>query len=84
METIKILITAAVTSICFLVFCAGLFPPDPPKKKKKKKKNKVKSKPEKPLEAYCFECETEMPVKEKNGKLFCSNCGLIHWQNGGV
>lgn len=75
MESLKIIVTAAVTSICFLAFCAGLFPPDPPKRKKKKKK---KSKPEKPLEAYCFECEIEMPVKEKKGKLFCSNCGLIH------
>lgn len=27
---------------------------------------------------HCFECEIEMPVKEKNGKLFCSNCGLCH------
>lgn len=28
--------------------------------------------------AYCFECEGEMPVKEKNGSLYCSNCGLRH------
>ncbi len=27
---------------------------------------------------HCFQCEIEMPVKEKNGKIFCSNCGLIH------
>lgn len=27
---------------------------------------------------YCFECEIEMPVKEKNGRLYCSNCGLPH------
>ena len=27
---------------------------------------------------YCFQCEIEMPVKEKNGVLSCSNCGLIH------
>jgi len=27
---------------------------------------------------YCFECETEMPVKEKNGRLYCSNCKLYH------
>ncbi|MEO7977748.1 hypothetical protein [Flavobacterium sp.] len=27
---------------------------------------------------YCFECEIEMPVKEKNGRLYCSNCGLYH------
>lgn len=29
-------------------------------------------------EAYCFECEIEMPVKVKNGNLYCSNCGLHH------
>lgn len=28
--------------------------------------------------AYCFECEMEMPVTEKIGNLFCSNCGLCH------
>lgn len=27
---------------------------------------------------YCFECETEMPVKEKKGKFYCTNCGLYH------
>lgn len=27
---------------------------------------------------YCFNCEIEMPVKEKNGRLHCSNCGLYH------
>ena len=27
---------------------------------------------------HCFECEVKMPVKEKNGNLFCSNCGLCH------
>ena len=27
---------------------------------------------------YCFECEIEMPVKEKDGSLYCSNCGLHH------
>jgi len=29
--------------------------------------------------AHCFECEIEMPVKEKDGVLYCSNCGLIHF-----
>lgn len=29
-------------------------------------------------ELYCFECEIEMPVKEKNGRLSCKNCGLRH------
>lgn len=27
---------------------------------------------------YCFQCEIEMPVKEKNGRFYCSNCGLYH------
>lgn len=27
---------------------------------------------------HCFQCEIEMPVKEKNGRFFCSNCGLRH------
>mgnify|MGYP003607908509 CR=1 FL=1 len=27
---------------------------------------------------YCFECEIEMPVKLKNGGMYCSNCGLHH------
>jgi hypothetical protein len=29
-------------------------------------------------ELHCFQCEIEMPVKEKNGSLYCSNCGLLH------
>lgn len=27
---------------------------------------------------YCFDCEIEMPVKVKNGRMYCSNCGLPH------
>ena len=27
---------------------------------------------------YCFDCEIEMPVKVKNGRMYCSNCGLLH------
>lgn len=27
---------------------------------------------------YCFQCEIEMPVKEKEGRFYCSNCGLYH------
>jgi hypothetical protein len=30
------------------------------------------------LDVYCFQCETEMPVKETNGVLYCKNCGLRH------
>jgi hypothetical protein len=29
-------------------------------------------------ELYCFQCEIEMPVKEKKGRLSCANCGLSH------
>lgn len=29
-------------------------------------------------DVYCFQCEIEMPAKEKNGSLYCSNCGLRH------
>jgi hypothetical protein len=32
----------------------------------------------KPEKLYCFDCEIEMPVRVKNGRAFCSNCGLIH------
>lgn len=28
--------------------------------------------------AYCFECEGTMPTNEKDGHLYCSNCGLHH------
>jgi Zn finger protein HypA/HybF involved in hydrogenase expression len=27
---------------------------------------------------YCFQCEIEMPVKKKNSRLYCKNCGLRH------
>lgn len=27
---------------------------------------------------YCFQCETEMPVKEVSSRLYCHNCGLRH------
>lgn len=27
---------------------------------------------------YCFQCEMEMSTKEKNGRLYCANCGLRH------
>jgi hypothetical protein len=27
---------------------------------------------------HCFQCEIEMPVKEKNGRLYCANCKLYH------
>lgn len=27
---------------------------------------------------YCFECQIEMPVVEKNGRFYCKNCGLYH------
>jgi len=31
-----------------------------------------------PFLLYCFECEIDMPVTEKDGYMSCSNCGLIH------
>lgn len=31
--------------------------------------------------AYCFQCEFEMPVLEKDGEQYCSNCGLYHYTN---
>lgn len=27
---------------------------------------------------HCFECETDMPTKERDGDTYCANCGLIH------
>lgn len=27
---------------------------------------------------YCYNCEIEMPVKEKSGSFYCSNCNLYH------
>ena len=74
MEATQILLTAAVISISFLAFSSALYPA--PKNKKKKKKGKKKAPP--PLRIYCLECEIEMPVKEKNGRLYCTNCKLIH------
>lgn len=32
--------------------------------------------PEDERHLHCFECEIDMPVKEKNGDFYCSNCGL--------
>jgi len=43
---------------------------------KNEKKPEKKTVPE--LYLHCFECEFEMPVKEKNGQMYCSNCGLRH------
>jgi len=42
---------------------------DSPKKKKKKIKLG---------RLYCFKCEIDMPVHEKKGDYYCSNCGLYH------
>lgn len=46
-----------------------------PSKSKKDKSNFEESDTEK---LHCFDCEIEMPVKVKNGRTFCSNCGLPH------
>lgn len=41
--------------------------------------NKIQTETIKTLQdLYCFECEIEMPVNEKNGRLYCLNCGLYH------
>ena len=44
-------------------------------KNKKRKSHFVKSDAER---LHCFDCEIEMPVKVKNGRMYCSNCGLPH------
>lgn len=41
-------------------------------RRKTKKKNKLVQM------LYCFECEIEMPTKEKHGRLACAQCGLYH------
>ena len=28
---------------------------------------------------HCFDCEIDMPVKQDQEGLYCSNCGLRHW-----
>lgn len=38
----------------------------------------VEDEPEVEQRLHCFECEIDMPVKEKNGRFYCSNCGLYH------
>lgn len=45
------------------------------KKKKKRKPNYLEQNTER---LHCFDCEIEMPVKVKNGRAFCTNCGLPH------
>jgi hypothetical protein len=58
---------------CFL---AGFFLCNSTQRKKKKRKSHfVKSDAER---LHCFDCEIEMPVKVKNGRMYCSNCGLPH------
>lgn len=33
---------------------------------------------EEPRQLYCFDCDIETPVSEKNGDFYCSECGLYH------
>jgi late competence protein required for DNA uptake (superfamily II DNA/RNA helicase) len=42
---------------------------------KKKKTTKTIASNEK---IYCFQCEIEMPAKEKDGRFYCTNCKLYH------
>lgn len=73
METIRNVLSGVGMFAIIIAIIIGWFPPDPPKKKKKKKRQPVSH-----GELYCFECEIEMPVKEKDGRLYCTNCKLIH------
>ncbi len=34
-----------------------------------------------PFKAYCFECEIETTTKQRNGNVYCANCGLVHRSN---
>lgn len=29
--------------------------------------------------SYCYQCEIVMPLKEKNGRTYCANCGLLNF-----
>jgi ribosomal protein L37AE/L43A len=73
MEIMEILIIPTYGVGCFL---AGFFLGNRTQRKKKKRKSHfVESDAER---LHCFDCEIEMPVKEKNGRMYCSNCGLPH------
>ncbi len=67
----NIIITAVAIVLVVFVFCFGYvagaifeYPLDKPN--------------EHNLRLHCFQCEYKMPVKEENGDLYCSNCGLVH------
>lgn len=73
MEIMESLIILTYGVGCFL---AGFFlGTNTYRKKKKRKSHFVKSDA---VRLHCFDCEIEMPVKEKNGRMYCSNCGLPH------
>lgn len=61
-----------LTILCAIVFFIGFVfgLSKPPKASKKRKKSLP--------DIYCFQCEIEMPAKEKNGRLYCTNCKLRH------
>jgi hypothetical protein len=76
---IMILKALAFTVVFFMGCLTGDVFSTPKKKKKRKakkeKKNTVRCGS---TDLYCFECEMEMSTKEKNGQLYCNNCGLRH------
>lgn len=68
---IESLIVIAVISLMGISFLRGLYVGFRRGLADNKKKQSLQKK-------YCFQCEIEMPTKEKNGSLYCSNCGLRH------
>ena len=67
--TTTLLIIGIITLIAALFFMWGLWVGI---------KHALPDEEDEPDYLYCFECQWEMPVKEKNGGLYCSNCGLHH------
>jgi hypothetical protein len=74
MEIIESMLVPTYGVGCFL---AGFFLGTKTYRKKKKLKSHfTKSNTER---LYCFDCEIEMPVKVKNDRMYCTNCGLPHY-----
>lgn len=73
MEIMESLIIPTYGLGCFLI---GFFLGTNTYRKKKKRKSHFDKAVTKRL--HCFDCEIEMPVKFKNGRMYCSNCSLPH------